>query len=363
MKLIKSKINLTFFYHDNLLHVIVCIIILLFSAGCTPPVYQDTIVGIEEFVVDSQQIRQGKLAILALEEHESICNPSNSIDKDRIIEGDELSIILYCPRRPDRMYALESISARTAFRVADGHICLPHLDPIEIAGLTLTEARELIQTTYCEQIPDVQVFINFKKKRERQVQIIGAGKAMVIVDGQMRLSEVLAKARVHPYANLFKSYVMRDGQQLPIDLYKLIHEGDESQNLIMQGGDQIFIANSTDASIMVTGEVRHSMVIPVPYGCLSLREALVITGGIPFTGNRNCIQVIRGELTRPKIYSLAWEDITHLPNQSLLLMPGDIVVISEKPITQWNRFIDQLQPSTACMQTGVNTYELIKSLH
>jgi polysaccharide export outer membrane protein len=261
------------------------------------------------------------------------------------------------------MRALEAIETRTGFRVCDGKICLPHLAPLEVADLTLTEAKEKIQAAYREQLSHAQIFINFKIQRERQVQVIGAGQAAIAVDGRMRLSEVLAEARIPPSANLFKSYVMRNGQQLPIDLYQLLHEGNESQNIIMQGGDQIFIANETDASVIVTGEIHRSLVIPIPYGSLSLRAALAIAGGIPFTGNKGCIQIIRGDLIRPKIYCLAWKEILLYPNQSLLLMPGDIVVISETPITQWNRFINQLQPSTACMQTGYNLYEIYNQMH
>ena len=184
---------------------------------------------------------------------------------------------------------------------------------------------------------------------------------MIPVDGRMRLSEVSAKVKIPLSGNLFKSYVMRDDQQLPLDLYKLIHEGDESQNIVMRGGDQIFIASGSDATVMVTGEV-FNIVIPVPYGFISLRQALVMAGGIPFTGNRGCIQVIRGNFIRPKIYCLGWKDITHLPNQSLLLMPGDVVVISEKPITQWNRFVGQIQPSASGMQNAYNTYRIFKEI-
>jgi polysaccharide export outer membrane protein len=154
---------------------------------------------------------------------------------------------------------------------------------------------------------------------------------------------------------------MRDGQQLPIDLYKLIHEGDNRQNVIMHGGDQIFIAKGSDATVMVTGEVRKPMDIPIYYGSISLREVLVKAGGIPFTGDKGSILIIRGNFVRPKIYCLAWSDMTRVPNQSLLLMPGDIVVVSERPITEWHRFISQLQPSLIGMDNAYSIYYMIKN--
>lgn len=335
---------------------------LLGLSSCVSPVYESTTFDIQEFTNDSQQIAQGKFAILAFEEKETVCYlDAHDLNDEMVVEGDELSITLYCPKRPDRVAAMETINQRAGFRVCNGLICLPHLSTIEVNGLTLEGVRNRIQEGYRKQLPDAQVFVNFKKRRERFVQVIGAENSMIAVDGRTRLSEVLAKAHFSPYANLFKSYVMRNGEQLPIDLYQLVHEGDESQNIVMQGGDQIFIASVKDASIMVTGEVGDPIVIPVIYGFISLREALAVASGIPFTGDKNCIQVIRGGITRPKVYCLAWNDIMRVPNQSLLLMPGDVVFISERPLTQWNRFIDQLQPSTDTMQTTYNLYELIRA--
>lgn len=337
------------------------IVIFLLLSGCVAPVYENTTFDIEEFKFDSKQIAQGKFAVLALEKNNDFSSGAlHDLSDETVIDGDELSITLHCPSRPDRVESIEIINARTGFCISNGVISLPHFPPIPVSECTLNQVRDLVESTYQEQIPSARIFVNFKKKRDRIVQIIGAAKSMVVVDGQIRLSEVLAKAQLSPYANLFKSYIIRKEEQLSIDLYKLIHQGDESQNIVMQGGDQIFIANIFDASIMVTGEVGSSIVIPIPYGFISLREALGVAGGVPFTGNKNCIQIIRGHLIRPKIYSLSWKEMSCVPNQSLLLMPGDIIVVSERPITQWNHFINQLQPSTDCMQTGCDIYRIIR---
>ena len=105
------------------------------------------------------------------------------------------------------------------------------------------------------------------------------------------------------------SYVARCGRPLAVDLYKLINEGDMCQNIVMRGGDKIFIANKADSNVMVMGEVNIPRPVHLPYGFMSLREALVHAGGIPFTGDKKHIQVIRGNLQCPKIYVLAWEHI------------------------------------------------------
>lgn len=336
-------------------------LIFLLSA-CTSPVYQETTYGIEDFVADSSQISRGKFAILALKKRsgDSAALWQESCE-ETLLDGDEVTLSLYHPRRPDYAQAIQNINNKVGFRVCDGKMNLPHLGSIEVDGLTLNQLKQTLQNAYQQELPGSKIFVDFKRKKVRAVQIIGGARPMVEIDANTRLSEVIAKAVIPPHSNLFKSLVIREGEELPIDLYRLIHEGDEKQNIVMHDGDQIFIAQGSDAAVMVTGEVLKPKVIPVPYGFIPLREAIAIAGGIPFTASQRCIGVIRGDFIRPKIYCLNWCELEHVSNQSSLLMPGDVVVLSEKPITQWNRFIDQLQPNLGTMQTTYNLYELIRN--
>jgi polysaccharide export outer membrane protein len=319
-------------------------------SGCVRPTYcAYPIYGADEFVIDSYKIRQGKLAILEMEGHESMPMPAGAMDeyKDTIVEDDLLDIAIYHPKRRDLMEAIQFINQSVGgFVVCNGEISLPHIPPIQVAGLSLQEARERLQNTYREQIQDLELFVNYRDRLKGKVDLTGRVTTTTIpVDGKIRLYEVISKAHIASDANLFMSYVMRQGRCLPIDLHQLINQGDMSQNIVMHGEDKIFIAAHRDALAILMGEVQQPGTVALPYGSMSLREALVSAGGIPFTGDRRCIQVIRGNLPCPKIYRLAWEHIVHLPNDSLLIMPGDTIYVSAKPITEWNRFIDQLLPT------------------
>lgn len=335
--------------------------LLLFLCSCSRPCHQYDIFGADEFVIDSYKIKQGKTAILDMEGIDAGDLPCDAMDEyqDVIAEDDILNIVIYHPKRRDMMEAIQFVNEGVGFRVSQGMVDLPDIPPIRVEGLSLEEARQKIQACYREQIQDVEVFLNYRDRLSRKVELTGSVTTPVIpVDGKIRLYEVLAIAQVPNNANFFKSYVVREGEPLPIDLYKLMNQGDMSQNIVMRGGDKIFIASPHDTTVMVMGEVGSPRAVNLPYGFMSLREALVTAGGIPFTGNRECIQVIRGNLQNPKIYVLSWDHIIHLPNDSLLLMPGDTVYVSEKPITQWNRFIDQLLPSCLGVQTAYGTYRV-----
>lgn len=340
-----------------------CLLLLLVLCSCHRPCHNYDVFGADEFVMDSYKIRQGKLSILDMEGIDTGELPCDAMEEyiDVISEDDILNIAIYHPKRRDVVDAVQFINATIGFKVTDGCIEFPDIPPVEVAGLTLSDAREKIQQNYQSQIQDIEVFINYRDRLSRKVELTGAvGIPVIPVDGKIRLFEVLAKARVPNHVNLFKSYLVRDGEQLPIDFYKLVNQGDMTQNIVMRGGDKIFIASPSDSTVMVMGEVGAPRPINLPYGSISLREAIVSAGGIPFTGNRDCIQVIRGNLQSPKIYSLSWDHIVHLPNESLLLMPGDTVYVSEKPITQWNRFIDQLLPSCIGAQAAYTTYRLLQ---
>jgi polysaccharide export outer membrane protein len=317
--------------------------------------------GADEFVIDSYKIRQGKLAILDME-GKCLCDMEEDVMeeyKDSIAEDDILNIAIYHPKRRDLIESIQFINERIGFRVYEGKIKLPDIPPVYVEGFTLDEACQMLKEEYSKHIQDIDVFLTYKDRLSRKVELTGMVAVPYLpVDGKMRLYEVLAMARVPNNANFFMSYVVRDGCQLAVDLYKLMNEGDMTQNIVMRGGDKIFIANPTDSSVMVMGEVLLPKAVHLPYGFMSLREVLVSAGGIPYTGNRNCIQVIRGNLTNPKIYVLSWQHIIHLPNDSLLLMPGDTVYVSEKPITQWNRFISQLFPSFSGLQLGYEAYRV-----
>lgn len=343
-------------------YILALLSLLLFSA-CSRTCYDYAIMGADEFVLDSYKIRQGKLAILEFEGKEVGGLPCEAMYeyKDVISEDDILNIAIYHPKRKDLMESFQFINESVGgFRVYEGKVDLPDISPVVVAGLSLDEARRVLQNEFRKHMQDVEVFVTYFDRLKRKVELTGmVGTPTVLVDGKMRLYEVIAKAQIPPTANLFMSYVIRDGCPLPIDIHRLINQGDMSQNIVMRGGDKIFIANPADSTVMLMGEVRSPRAVNLPYGFISLREALVSAGGIPFTGDGRHIQVIRGNLQCPKIYVLSWEHIVHLPNDSLLLMPGDTVYVSEKPITQWNRFIEQLLPSFQGFSTGYGVYNLI----
>jgi len=327
-----------------------------FFGGCANLPYQGgDVLGADEFVIDSYKIKEGKFSILEMEGSPLLTLNPDFLEeyKDTIGNGDVLEIAIYHPTRGDLAGAVQSIGASVGYVVRDKKILLPDLHTIEVAGLTIGEAREKIQAAYDSEIADIEVFLGYKKRKERKIQLAGLVSTPAIpINGKKRLFEVLAEARVPANANLFKSYLVRDDLPVPVDMFKLVKDGDMSQNIVMRPGDKVYIAEPSASTLMVMGEVRQEKVIDLPSGFMSLREVLALAGGIPYTGDKGYIQIIRGNILRPKIYTLNWKHVIRLPSSSLLLMPGDIVYVAATPITEWNRFITQIFPTL----TGIELF-------
>lgn len=326
-----------------------CFIPLLFLFGCTnPPYLGEDALGAEEFVIDSYKIREGKFSILEMEGKPLVTLNPDLLEeyKDELEDGDVLKIALFHPTRDDLVISVQTIGREIGYIVRNGTLLLPDLPPVKVEGLTLEQARQKIQTEYLKHINDVEVFLAYKDRLERKVELAGLVQIpSVPVDGKIRLFDVLAKAKVPVDANLFKSYVVRGKEPLAVDLNKLLKDGDMQENIVMRGGDKIYIADPSASTLMVLGEVFKEKLVNLPLGYMPLREALAAAGGIPFTGDKSYIQVFRGNILKPKIYTLNWKHLIHLPTDSMLLMPGDIVYVAATPITEWNRFISQLFPS------------------
>jgi polysaccharide biosynthesis/export protein len=344
MHLSKSDFILKFFRSIFLLFV--C---LLGAASCTNPPYRGSdVLGADEFVMDSYRIKEGKFSILSMEGKDYEELPADLLEEyqDVINNGDVLQIAIYHPSRSDLVESVQRIGQVVGFRVTDGKIFLPDLPEVHVEGLTLYQAQREIEKLYREQIKDINVFISYRDRILRKVELAGLVQVPNIpVDGRLRLFEALSIAKVPPNANLFKSYVIRDNELLPVDLRKLLKDGDMQQNIVMRGGDKVYIADPSASTLMVLGEVCKERVVDVPDGFMTLRKAIGEAGGILASGDRSYIQIIRGNILHPKIYTLHWEHVVRLPSDSMLLIPGDIVYVAARPLSEWNRFVNDLLPT------------------
>ena len=152
--------------------------------------------GADEFVMDSYVIRQGKYAILEMMgvEVEELDPDAMCEYKDVIAEDDILNIAVYHPKRKDLMESVQFINHTVGgFRVYRGKVDLPDIPPVEVAGLTLDEARERLREEFQQTDPGRRSVRRLSRPVDAQGGAHRNGSdANVPVDGKMRLYDVIA---------------------------------------------------------------------------------------------------------------------------------------------------------------------------
>jgi polysaccharide biosynthesis/export protein len=140
-----------------------------------------------------------------------------------------------------------------------------------------------------------------------------------------------------------KAFLVRGAARIPIDLDRLIQEGDLSQNLTLRAGDTLTIPESVviqngtvaqvvdSSSVYVMGEVKR----PGPYpraDALTVLKVMALAGGFTDYAAPNRTTLIRQEGGKKVERRVNIKDIMSDPahNEDLQLRAGDVLVVPAK---------------------------------
>jgi polysaccharide export outer membrane protein len=121
----------------------------------------------------------------------------------------------------------------------NGLVKFPLIEALNIEGLTIRQAEEILQKSYEKFYQQPFVVLEFTNKR---VIVLGApgGQVVPLLNENMRLTEVLALAKgITPDARSNNIRVIRADKIFIADLSNF--QNYESSNMVMQPGDVIYI--------------------------------------------------------------------------------------------------------------------------
>ena len=180
---------------------------------------------------------------------------------------------------------------------------------------------------------------------------------MPITDVPLRVQDAISQARgFSTEADLRTVTLSRAGTTFNLDLQALYEQGDVSQNWLLTDGDIVNVADRNRNKVFVLGEVRKPSSRLMVKGRMTLAEAIGDSEGFdPLTSNPGRVYVIRGSFERPAIFKLDAKS----PDALLLatqfqLKPHDVVFVSAHDLTQWNRIIQQIQPTVQLLWQAVD---------
>lgn len=218
----------------------------------------------------------------------------------------------------------------------DGKISFPLAGEIQAQNLTVPQLTEILTQRLSTAVKNPNVSVMVKEIRSFRVHFVGRiAKPGVypIKAGTPLLQALTLAGGTSENADLPGAYIIRGEKTIPIDLRKLIQEGDLSKNIRMEREDTIVVPEIAlgsnpqeilDRRIYVLGKVAKPGVYTLKQD-VPILHALFLAGGVADTGDLASAFVIRG---KDKIPVDLWKLIQKGDlSQNIMIKHEDTVVI------------------------------------
>lgn len=253
---------------------------------------------------------------------------------------------------------------RPGFRIApDGTISYLQAQNIQVAGLTLDEARLAIEQGLAPHFRSPRVIITPQEVGSKRFTILGkvVNRGVVPLARPITLVEAIANAggletglfeqNTVELADLERSFISRRGQRLPVDFRRLLHEGDMSHNLEIEPNDFIYIASTISNDYYVLGAVASPGVQGLTPDA-SVVAAIARRGGFTERAWKARVLVIRGSFDHPQTFPINVQEVLAAKARDFKLQPKDIVYVADHP---WVEVEDILNSALAAFVTSATS--------
>jgi polysaccharide export outer membrane protein len=240
---------------------------------------------------------------------------------------------------------------------ASGRLHAPLAGDVTVGGAGLGEAEERIRTALEPHDRFARVLLSVTSPAGHRATVSGqvTRPGAYELKPDARVAEVIALAggprtvdaegEAYEAGDLEGARVVRDGAALPVRVDRAL-EGDPRHNVRLVAGDLVYVPPAHGRRITVLGEVRTPRVVPFHRG-LRLTEALAIAGGATKDADGADVRVIRGPLSRPRVYRADLKALVAGAGGDVELAPGDVVFVTEHWYATVTDVINRMMPSLA----------------
>lgn len=259
----------------------------------------------------------------------------------------------------------------------DGKIYYEMLAGIDVWGKTLAQARTALEDglkEYYRETPHVN--LTLQEVGSKRVWILGrlGAPGLYPLNGPTTLLDAISAAggpasgqtvaqlstggtvtMANPLRNagdLSQAFVVRKGQPLPVNVQRLLQDGDMSQNIYLEPDDLIYLPSPRAQEVYVLGAVAQARAIRLP-GQATLVSAIAAAGGTGPNAHLTNVAVVRGGVANPAIAVYDLKAIVSGQEPDVRLEPNDIVYVPHTPYRVLARYLD-LIVTTFVRTVGVN---------
>lgn len=293
--------------------------------------------------------------------------PETAPSRDyRVGPGDVL--LLDVNGKPEFTVASPSASGKVQGNRVDGagNIHVPMLGAVPVSGLTISEIESKLAVLFRKFLQDPWVVVEVAEYKSQPLYLLGQFRASgtYYMDRPLTLLQGIALANGFDIsANLKAARLTRDGRTLPVDLYKLLQGGDNSQNVWLKAGDSIYLPDNRNQLVFIFGAVKKPGPVPITPGGLNLAQAIA-SAELRETGyDFHHVRIIRSlSATRGELMVVDFDMVLRGQALPIPLCEGDIIYVPKSGFGTWNDVIADILPSLQTVSAILQPFVSIRYL-
>jgi len=245
----------------------------------------------------------------------------------------------------------------------DGKLYYYLLPGIDVWGMTLDEVKAKLESELKQYLTAPIVSIQLRSIDSTRIWVLGRVEKPGIypIPAPMTLLEAVSLAggtssssisgTTEELADLRNSFIMRNGDRLPVNFNRLLQQGDMTQNIYVEPDDLIYFPSAASRDIYVLGAVHQPKAVPRQHD--DLIAAISDAGGPAKDAFLGHVAIVRGSLDSPRIGVVSYQDIIQGKSPNILLEPHDIVYVPYSPYRFLTKYLD-LIVLTFVRAVGIN---------
>lgn len=239
----------------------------------------------------------------------------------------------------------------------NGDIVLPLLGPVNVAGRTVEEVRQLVEAAYARRIASSNVDIIMQKCGSKPVHVTGAvgqPATYYLCNNMSTLNDVLSAARWLTEDAFHPGGVLTRGGRTYSLAYPLGQGPSQDLDILLDPNDSIYFPTVDDGvlpKVHVFGEVRTQGTFAIPAAGLTFVDALGLAQGLRFeTARVTDIYLMRIPSDgQPVTYKFALQELLQGP--SIPLTANDRIYVAPTNLARWDAWWRQAIPFTLSVRS------------
>jgi polysaccharide export outer membrane protein len=248
----------------------------------------------------------------------------------------------------------------------NGNVHLPLVGSIHIDGLTVEQIENKLRKSFSKYIHDPWIVAEITNYKSKPLYLLGQFKQpdTYYMDRPLDVLQGISFGQGPDIsANLRGARIIRDNKLVVVDIYRLLMEGDMSQNIWLQAGDSIYFPDVKDQKVFVIGLVNKPGPVSMIHGELTLLQALAAADFDEKASYSSDIRIIRSlSPTRGELIIVDLDKILRGESGFFQLREDDIVFVAHSGIGNWNKAMNEILPTLQAISSLLTPFVQIKYL-